>query len=192
METVAVKLCYVQHLPNNFFGSRINGNLENAFYLARKFIPNNFFGSRINGNLQWPSKSFKLRVPNNFFGSRINGNGLEDGKRRTEDGKHWWLVIGCIKNPVSQTLRSPLSRLRPFACFFGSRINGNGLEDGKRRTEDGKHWWLVTGCIKKLFLKLSALRSPVSALSPASPEVELMETVWRTENGGRRTESIDG
>ena len=37
--------------PNNFFGSRINGNVGMAKHLgAMAWRPNNFFGSRINGN----------------------------------------------------------------------------------------------------------------------------------------------
>ena len=87
-------------VPNNFFGSRINGNvvmLSNARRMAAGpttssevelmetgwspalFLsghhPNNFFGSRINGNVyRCHLHEVRRYHPNNFFGSRINGN----------------------------------------------------------------------------------------------------------------------
>ena len=64
-------------IPNNFFGSRINGNSESRIVLVFACEPNNFFGSRINGNTSYSSPSMSCLMPNNFFGSRINGNHVE-------------------------------------------------------------------------------------------------------------------
>ena len=56
METHRLSRSLVANLrsPNDFFGSRINGNWVNSGLVFLIAQPNDFFGSRINGNLQEP------------------------------------------------------------------------------------------------------------------------------------------
>ena len=50
METFRLSPYLIFRQPNNFFGSRINGNAAYSEALKAEYGPNNFFGSRINGN----------------------------------------------------------------------------------------------------------------------------------------------
>jgi hypothetical protein len=51
--------------------------------------------------------------------------------------------------------------------FFGSRINGNGLESGKRRTEDRKSGCSAAGGIRKSVSKY--FRYPLSFFYSSTP-----------------------
>ena len=75
METITCRILESSTHPNDFFGSRINGNLRRLLFLPPGLGPNDFFGSRINGNTTVALLTLAgVSLPNDFFGSRINGN----------------------------------------------------------------------------------------------------------------------